>query len=208
MLFKTLLPFALVAALSIQVQGHALITPALGVKGKGVRDDVQRPSNNQPCGNVNIAKNIDSSTPAVAGADGSFTLTVTNFNGGKDGSREVGIKVDGDASGKKFVNAKVTKNGQGNPSNVGSEQITATLPAGTKCTGGKNKNLCLASVTTTAGFGNCVVIQQGGNGKAGRDVLESTVEARSDEGGDETESQLLVVGTRAPRYVRRWGTPS
>jgi hypothetical protein len=81
MLSKVLLTFTFVVALSLQVQGHALITPALGVKGNGVRNDVQRPSGNSPCGNVDIAKNLDTTTPAIAGADGSFTLTVTNFNG-------------------------------------------------------------------------------------------------------------------------------
>jgi murein DD-endopeptidase MepM/ murein hydrolase activator NlpD len=81
MLFKALLPFVLAAALSVQVQGHALITPALGVDGNGVRKDVKRPSGNKPCGkNVDVAGNIDSSTPVVAGADGSVTMTITNFN--------------------------------------------------------------------------------------------------------------------------------
>ena len=34
------------------------------------------------------------------------------------------------------------------------------LPAGTTCTGGASKNLCLVSFTTAGGFGNCVVVQQ------------------------------------------------
>jgi hypothetical protein len=39
------------------------------------------------------------------------------------------------------------------------------MPAGTKCTGGKGKNLCLLSLTTDGGFGNCVVASQGGAAK-------------------------------------------
>ena len=40
------------------------------------------------------------------------------------------------------------------------------MPAGTKCTGGTSKNLCLASFVTTAGFGNCVAVSQGSNNDA------------------------------------------
>lgn len=221
MLSKVLLAFSFAVALSLQVQGHALITPALGVKGKGVRNDVQRPSGDKPCGNIDFAKNLDTSTPVVAGADGSFALTVTNFNGGKDGSRQVAIKVNGAADGKNFANANVSKNGQNNPANTGSEQVTASLPPGTKCTGGKNKDLCLATVSTTAGFGNCVVIQQGGNGganapaKAARDESETRATDDNSSSGDtgadvsprsgckEEQEKRAVVGTRAPRYIRR-----
>lgn len=48
------------------------------------------------------------------------------------------------------------------PTDVGSQQLTVSLPAGTKCTGGTSGDLCLASFTTAGGFGNCVVVQQGG----------------------------------------------
>lgn len=220
---NTFFAFILVLlALSFQVQGHALITPALGVKGKGVINDVQRPSDNKPCGNVDIGKNLDSSTTANAAADGSFTFTVTSFNGGKDGSRQVSMKVNADGSGKKFVNAKVTKNGNDNPPDASSEQVTASLPPGMKCTGGKNKDLCLASMVTSAGFGNCVVIKQGGGDakkKAARDttvddslgsmdanehVLNSRdPEANGGHGCNEKQEKRAVVGTRAPRYIRR-----
>ena len=40
------------------------------------------------------------------------------------------------------------------------------MPAGTKCTGGTSKNLCLASFVTTAGFGNCVAVSQGSSNDA------------------------------------------
>ncbi len=48
-----------------------------------------------------------------------------------------------------------------NPTNVGTQQLTVQLPPGTKCAGGAKQNLCLASFTTTAGFGNCAVVSQG-----------------------------------------------
>ena len=64
---------------ALQVHGHAAVAPALGVKGDPVRNDVQRPSNAKPCGSVDIASNIDTST-AVAVNGGSVQLTATDFN--------------------------------------------------------------------------------------------------------------------------------
>ncbi|KAJ2972405.1 hypothetical protein NUW54_g12275 [Trametes sanguinea] len=72
---------ALCLSLSLQAHAHAAIAPALGVKGTPVRNDVQRPSKNSECGNVNIAQNIDTSTAVQAAANGTFAATITNFNG-------------------------------------------------------------------------------------------------------------------------------
>ena len=47
------------------------------------------------------------------------------------------------------------------PKDDSPQQLTVELPAGTNCAGGTGKDLCLASFTTTAGFGNCVVVSQG-----------------------------------------------
>jgi hypothetical protein len=81
MFSKSYIVSALVlTALSLQVNAHAAISPMLGVKGAPQRSDVQRPSSASECGNVNIANNIDTSTPVQAAADGTFTATVTNFN--------------------------------------------------------------------------------------------------------------------------------
>ena len=97
---------------------------------------------------------------------------------GQDGSRQVTAKVDDAATGKTFVAAQVTKNGDlvnnsfhswfygtnyiyyKAPTDVGSQQLTIQLPANTKCTGGSGKDSCLVSFTTAGGFGNCVVVQQ------------------------------------------------
>jgi len=67
-------------------------------------------------------------------------------------------------SGANFVAGKVTANGEAAPASTGTEQITASLPAGTTCTGGASGDLCLASFKTAGGFGNCVVVQQGAGG--------------------------------------------
>lgn len=60
---------------------HAIITPALGVNGSATRNDVQRPTTQSPCGNVNIATELPLSTPIIALANGSFIANITNFNG-------------------------------------------------------------------------------------------------------------------------------
>jgi len=166
MFCRCLLASAFILILSLSVNAHAGVTPALGVPGTFTRNDVQRPSNTTECGTINVANTIDSSTAVAAAADGTFTATVTNFNAGADGSRFVSLKVDATGVGKTFVLGTVQTNGDANPTNVGSQTIVATLPAGTKCTGGKSKKLCLASFTTTSGFGNCVVVQQGGGAAA------------------------------------------
>jgi len=154
----------LAAALSLKVSAHAGVTPALGVSGTFARSDVQRPSTASPCGaKANIAGTLDTSTPVIADANGQFTATVTNFNAGKDGSRQVSAKVDATGTGKSFSGSvSITQNGDLAPTNVGSQQIKGTLPAGTTCSGGTDQNLCLLSFTTASGFGNCVVVQQGG----------------------------------------------
>ncbi|KAJ7900571.1 hypothetical protein B0H14DRAFT_2429155 [Mycena olivaceomarginata] len=135
--------------------------PALGVTGSPVRNDAQRLSTTKPCGNTDIASNLDKATAVPVEADGSTVmLNVTNFNPGADGSRSVSVLVDPTGTGKNFVAAKVTKNGDPAPKANGSDQVKLTLPAGTKCTGGKAGNLCLLSVKSTAGFGACTVVSQ------------------------------------------------
>jgi hypothetical protein len=81
MLFKSvLLSGAILAFSATEVWAHAAINPALGVKGTAVRNDVQRPSANKPCGNAALTA-IDTSTAVKADASGSFTVDIQNFNG-------------------------------------------------------------------------------------------------------------------------------
>ncbi|KAJ7734822.1 hypothetical protein B0H16DRAFT_1676759 [Mycena metata] len=148
-------------ALAAQTSAHAIPSPALGVKGTPARSDVQRPSTAKPCGSIDPATTIDTSTAIPAAADGTVTMTVTDFNAGADGSRSVAVQVDASGKGTSFVAGTVSKNGNAAPTTVGSDQVTFTLPAGTKCVGGKAGNLCLVSVKTTAGFGACTVVSQG-----------------------------------------------
>jgi hypothetical protein len=79
------------------------------------------------------------------------------------------MQVDAAGTGANFVAGKVATNGEAAPATTGTEKVTASLPAGTTCSGGASGDLCLASFTTSAGFGNCVVVQQGGGagGNAG-----------------------------------------
>ncbi|CDO68171.1 hypothetical protein BN946_scf184938.g23 [Trametes cinnabarina] len=164
---------ALCLSLSLQANAHAAVAPALGVKGTPVRNDVQRPSKNSECGNVNIAQTIDTSTAVQAAGNGTFAATIINFNAGVDGSRQVTALVDPTGTGKSFVSADVLQNGDKNPSNTGSQQLVVQLPSNTKCSGGASKDKCLVSFTTVSGFGNCVVVQQAG----GSSVSDSNTNA-------------------------------
>jgi hypothetical protein len=190
MLAKIWASVTVLIALSLQAHAHAAVAPVIGVSGAPKRSDVKRPSNANPCGaGVNIATALRSATPVAAAADGTFTATVTNFNGGQDGSRQVSAKVDATGAGKSFVAATVSKNGNGNPTGTGSEQIVAKLPAGTACKGGASGNVCLVQFTTTAGFGNCVAVQQ----KAGASATAATAGKKNRE--------VNIAGTRAPRAL-------
>jgi hypothetical protein len=200
MFSKSVLLFGAVLAFSaVDVAAHAAINPALGVKATAVRNDVQRPSNNKPCGNAALTA-IDTSTAVTADASGSFTVDVENFNGlvlppwpgiqyanlsfsGKDGSRSVTMQVDPAGTGANFVAGQVTANGEAAPATTGTEKITASLPAGTTCTGGASGNLCLVSFKTAAGFGNCVVVQQGAGGGAAAGAGAGTGNANAGNNG-------------------------
>jgi hypothetical protein len=71
----------LLLALCLQVTAHAGVSPPLGVQGNLTRGEVQRPKGAKPCGNVDVASKIDSSTPVLADASGSFKVSATSFNG-------------------------------------------------------------------------------------------------------------------------------
>jgi len=158
---------ALLLALSLQVNAHAAVAPALGVSGTPVRNDVKRPNTASPCGaGVNIAAALGSSKAVAANAAGVIDATALNFNGGADGSRKFTAKVDATGTGTKFVAMTITTNGDAAPANVGSQPLVASLPAGTKCTGGAGKNTCLVQFVSSAGFGNCVAVTQGAGGAA------------------------------------------
>ncbi|KZV67809.1 hypothetical protein PENSPDRAFT_556163, partial [Peniophora sp. CONT] len=139
---------------------HAAFAPVLGVAGTPARSDVQRPKTNAPCGKTDVATTMASSTAAPLAADGSFTVTATNFNPGRDGSRAVKTAlVDTTGTGQSFAGtATVTTNGDGRPKTDGSDTLTLQMPAGTTCTGGADGASCLVSLTSTGGFGNCVYV--------------------------------------------------
>jgi hypothetical protein len=60
-------------------QGSGCVfAPALDNADPGA-SDVQHPSSDAPCGDVNIPQNIDSSTPVAVGNNLQFSVQVTNF---------------------------------------------------------------------------------------------------------------------------------
>jgi len=175
MLSKAFLVSFVILGLGLQVSAHAGVTPALGVNGQLTRNDVQKPTAAKPCGNTPLT-NIDTSTPVTAAADGTVKMTATSFDSGTDGSREItAVKVDSSGTGQQFkaapANAIIT-NGDASPTQAGSQAITMQMPAGTTCSGGKSKNLCMVALQTKGGFGNCVVVQQGG--AAGNSTADAT----------------------------------
>jgi len=214
-------------ALTSSVNAHAAVTPALGVKGTPKRSDVQRPSNANPCGKINIAQTLDSSTAIPANVNGTFSPTVINFNGGADGSRSIKtVQVDASGNGTNFVPAKMIVNGDPAPKNDSTQQLVVQLPGGIKCTGGKSNDLCLASFTTTAGFGNCVVVSQGagaagaaasqpqnkpvrnGAAKGVRVAIPADQQNSDPKNGDEGKSATGPTDTAARRmtFKRNWSS--
>ncbi|CAE6421349.1 unnamed protein product [Rhizoctonia solani] len=172
---KTLI---VVAALAAQVLAHAVVQPVMGVNGKAVRADTQRPSTAKPCGNTAISKLDSSQSIAMTGT--TFTATSTNFNAKKDGSMLFTAEVDPTGTGKSFKAATITKNGPDAPPKVGeTAELSVSLPAGTKCTGGANKDSCLVSFKSSSGFGNCVVVKQAGAGGAANKANAKAKTARS-----------------------------
>jgi len=163
MFSKILASSVLVLALCHQVTSHAIVTPSLGVVGTAVRADVQRPSSARPCGAAvtDISTAIDSAMTVVVNANGSFSVNGTSFNGGTDGSLQFKAQVDSSGNGTNFVSMPINVNGNNSPPGAESTVIVASIPPGTKCTGGKTGNLCLAQFISGAGFGNCVAVSQG-----------------------------------------------
>jgi hypothetical protein len=79
MLSKSFIAPIFLLALTSSVNAHAAVAPALGVEGTPTLNDVQKPSTDAPCGNINIADSLDTSTPVAVSSDGEFVVTITNF---------------------------------------------------------------------------------------------------------------------------------
>jgi hypothetical protein len=132
---------ALALILAFQAQGHVIVTPALG--GGTTRNDVQRPSQNAPCGkNVDIAALMATAQPVTV-QNGVATLTATNFNlwvpsctvsrlgtwwadvvpsdSALDGSRALAVQIDPTGTGSSFQPATMATNGEKFPLDKTSE---------------------------------------------------------------------------------------
>lgn len=181
-------PFtALIALLIItsSIDAQAAVTPPnpplIDLKETPINGEAQRPSITDPCSNVNIAQNLDISTGVTADETGAFSLSPVNFNPGAGSLRSIEmVQVDASGTGKNFFAAQMA------PVNNDMQQFTIQLPAGTKCTGGTNQNLCLASITTTSGLGNCVVVSQAADAvDTARSQSNTSQASAADEEGSE-----------------------
>ncbi|KAJ7751336.1 hypothetical protein B0H14DRAFT_3513260 [Mycena olivaceomarginata] len=174
--------------------------PALGVTGSPVRNDAQRLSTAKPCGNTDIASNLDKATAVPVEADGSTVmLNVTNFNPGADGSRSVSVLVDPTGTGKNFVAAKVTKNGD--PRTQGERQRSGEAHA--SC--GDEVHGREGGEFVSPRFGACTVVSQ----LASFSSPDSTPSASASAAPASTKvpcknskNKRRAVGTRAARALR------
>ena len=78
MFSKSFVAPILLLALTSSVNAQACISPALGVSGTPDANNVQKPSDDAPCGTINIAQNIDSSTP-LAPEGGYYYPSIINY---------------------------------------------------------------------------------------------------------------------------------
>jgi len=190
MFFRSFLaPTVALLAVASQVQAHVIFNPALGVTGTPARTDVQRPSTAKPCGTASLA-DIDTSTPVVA-TNGVFSLVAQNFNAGVDGSTFVKTAtLDTTGTGASFPGTvTVTTNGVVSPPAVQPANLKLSLPAGTKCTGGKTGDLCLVALVSDGGFGNCVVVQNAAATGTGSTTTTTTT------GTNTTDTTGTTTGT-------------
>ena len=65
---------------SVQVEAHATIAPMLGLGRTPQRNDVQRPTDAKPCGNVDIASTFDTTETIAVKSDRTFSAFVQNYN--------------------------------------------------------------------------------------------------------------------------------
>jgi hypothetical protein len=83
MLFKSftasLFLLALTSSVNAQEEEGCAISPAMGVSGTPGASDIQQPSDDAPCGNVNITQNLDTSEAVQADSNGQFKVSVIGF---------------------------------------------------------------------------------------------------------------------------------
>jgi len=176
MFSKVFATVSVMLAVSSQVHGHGGVQPFFGVTGTLAKSDISKLVASSPCGNVDIASSLDTSTAVPAAADGTFDVTGVTFDTGSDGSESVSANVDPTATGASFTTpVTITTNGDPAPATTSvASPIVAALPAGTTCTGGAAGNLCLVQFVTTAGFANCVAVSQGAASTASNATTAAT----------------------------------
>lgn len=81
MVSKSFIAYTLLLSFTTLVDAHAAVNQPLGVQGQATRNDVQNPTAQKPCGNVNIAQTFDTSKTVPVNANGSVSTTITDFNG-------------------------------------------------------------------------------------------------------------------------------
>ena len=70
----------LTSSINAQVSIDRPDSPSLRLKETPISGEAQRPSIADPCSNVNIAQNLDTSTTITVDETGTFLLSSVNFN--------------------------------------------------------------------------------------------------------------------------------
>ena len=78
--FAALIIFILTSSTNAQAAITPLNSPALELKETPVSGEAQRASIADPCSNVNLAQNLDTSTSVTADETGAILLSPVNFN--------------------------------------------------------------------------------------------------------------------------------
>ena len=79
MISKSFVALIFLFAFTSSVNAQVCMEPALGVSGTPTAQDVRKPTDALPCGGVNIAQNLESSTPIQADKDGKFSPSIISF---------------------------------------------------------------------------------------------------------------------------------
>ncbi|KAJ3124144.1 hypothetical protein HK098_001371 [Nowakowskiella sp. JEL0407] len=116
-------------------------------------------------------------------ANGQVQMVIHQING--DGGGPYACDVDPTGTGNSFQAMTVTQNVPGRNGNNRKTQltdhpVTAQLPAGVKCSGGPNGNMCLVRCKNPAlagPFGSCMAFQQDGAAAGGGAVQTTTTDA-------------------------------
>jgi hypothetical protein len=157
-------------------------------------------------GSTDVAKQLAASAAAgmpTVGADGTVTMTIHQVN--QDGAGPYACDVNADGTGNSFVAMQVSKNVPGaflglSTAAAKDFQVTAAMPAGTKCTGGPNGDACVVRCRNQAlagPFGGCIAVAQQSAGTAAAGTAAAGTAAAGTAAAGTAAAGTAAAGTAA-----------